>query len=158
MRTGALGRQLFWLAGRTARGRPAIGPLEHSVQRQSSYEYGEEAPTDLLTSDLLDLARRQLIDMWFWGNTHYCALFNHGTESPFIGSCIGHGGFPYGRKRHGEPSPAPLEFLETQARFPASTGPAPRARQQRILRDDATFGWQRRPSLLGLDDKGASGS
>ena len=111
---------LGWLEARLVDGRQS-GRSNILFSANHPYEYGEDDLTDLLTSDLRDLAGRQLIDMWFWGNTHYCALFNRGTESPFIGSCIGHGGYPYGRKRHGELSPAPLEFLETQARFPAST-------------------------------------
>ena len=112
---------LCWLEERLVDGRQS-GRSNILFSANHPYEYGEEALTDLLTSDLLDLAGRRLIDMWFWGNTHYCALFNHGKQSPFIGSCIGHGGFPYRRKRCGELSPAPLEFLETQARFPTSTG------------------------------------
>ena len=112
---------LCWLEERLVDGRQS-GRSNVLFSANHPYEYGKEALTDLLTSDLIDLAGRRLIDMWFWGNTHYCALFNHGMQSPFIGSCIGHGGFPYRRKRCGELSPAPLEFLETQARFPTATG------------------------------------
>ena len=112
---------LGWLEERLVDGRKS-GRSNILFSANHPFQYGKQELTDLLGSDLLDLASRKLIDMWFWGNTHYCALFNHGSRCPFIGSCIGHGGFPYRRKRHGEPSPAPLEFLETQARFPASTG------------------------------------
>ena len=86
------------------------------------YEYGSTKITKLFSADLFDLGRRKLIDLWFWGNTHYCALFNQTAATPFIGSCIGHGGYPYKRKRLGEPTPAPLEFLETTARFPPESG------------------------------------
>ncbi|MFQ5709602.1 MAG: metallophosphoesterase [bacterium] len=57
------------------------------------YELGKEefAP---LYSDLQEFVRAGLIDYWFWGNTHYCALFDKSLTTPFIGSCVGHGGHP----------------------------------------------------------------
>jgi hypothetical protein len=85
------------------------------------YEYGKASLQPLLTEDLARAVSEQLIDVWLWGNTHYCALFDAGPQTPFIGSCIGHGGYPYSRKQAGERSPAPIRFVETRARFPAWT-------------------------------------
>jgi hypothetical protein len=85
------------------------------------YAYGDSSLTELYTSDLSRLAQSGLIDLWFWGNTHYCALFDRSLTCPFFGSCIGHGGYPYGRYSRGQIEPAPVLFLETQARFPAYT-------------------------------------
>ncbi|MFP2924055.1 hypothetical protein ACLESO_02320 [Pyxidicoccus sp. 3LG] len=39
-----------------------------------------------------------LVDLWFWGDEHFCALYPPTERTPFIGSCIGHGGYPYDRK------------------------------------------------------------
>jgi hypothetical protein len=92
------------------------------------YQYGSPGPTALLEKDLREIVvDRALVDLWFWGNTHYCALFDRTAATPFVGSCIGHGGFPYGRQKPGAASPAPVRFLETQARFPEWT----RVRQDR---------------------------
>ncbi|NOT58965.1 MAG: metallophosphoesterase [Acidobacteria bacterium] len=86
------------------------------------YRYGERGLTKLLNRDLKSLVLdERLADLWFWGNTHYCALFNHSAELPFVGSCIGHAGYPYDTIKPGKSAPAPLLFLETQARFPAAT-------------------------------------
>jgi hypothetical protein len=95
------------------------------------YEYGELKLTKLLRKDLAEIvlnSHPSLVDLWFWGNTHYCALFDRGVANPnrpalpFTGSCIGHGGYPYDRERSGKNMPAPLVFLETRARFPEETG------------------------------------
>jgi len=91
------------------------------------YRYGDKDPTKLLRKDLKTLVLDdKLVDLWFWGNTHYCALFNHNlTEgndfqvAPFVGSCIGHAGYPYDtlKPKPGDDLPAPLLFLETESRF-----------------------------------------
>ncbi len=93
------------------------------------YEYGDDDLTKLLKKDLKSLVLRdKLVDLWFWGNTHYCALFDHRPEAsddipvlPFIGSCIGHGGYPYNTEKRGDFEPAPMIFLEENARFPRET-------------------------------------
>jgi Calcineurin-like phosphoesterase len=85
------------------------------------YEYGKMALQPLLTEDLAGFANEQLIDLWFWGNTHYCALFDASLQTPFLGSCVGHAGYPYSRRQAGERSAAPVRFIETRARFPAWT-------------------------------------
>lgn len=85
------------------------------------FSHGDSDTTDLLKKDLWDVA--DMVDLWFWGNTHYCALFAPSAQAPFVGSCIGHAGYPYSRK----PKPkqtlgnAPA-FLETATRFPEWTG------------------------------------
>jgi hypothetical protein len=86
------------------------------------YEYGKADGTALLEQDLMPFVQANLIDLWFWGNTHYCALFDWTPQTPFIGSCIGHAGYPYEKEDYGKFPPAPIRFLETSTRFPASTG------------------------------------
>ncbi len=113
-------RQLEWVRGKLSRGR-AEGRINILLTADHPYEYGEDGLTDLLTADFVDSANNGLIDLWFWGNTHYCGLFDRSPKTPFIGTCIGHGGYPYGRQRAGRTCPAPVRFVETQARFPEST-------------------------------------
>jgi hypothetical protein len=87
-----------------------------------------------MSKDLAELVldeQPSLVDLWFWGNTHYCALFDRAGATPnrralsFTGSCIGHGGYPYDIERLGKNMPAPLVFLETRGRFPEATGLRP---------------------------------
>jgi hypothetical protein len=80
------------------------------------YCYGSTKSTRLF-KDLETFIAQRRVDLWFWGNTHYCALFQRQAPFHFYGSCIGHGGFPYERVRDGELTPAPLLFLETDNRF-----------------------------------------
>ena len=54
-----------------------------------------ERTTKLLDQDLKSMVDQRLIDLWFWGDEHYCALYPPGATTPFGGSCIGHGGYPY---------------------------------------------------------------
>jgi hypothetical protein len=87
------------------------------------YGYGKIGLRKLLDEDLRSIVLEDnLVDLWFWCNTHYCALFDSSDNLPFIGSCIGHGGYPYTRKRPFQTAPAPVKFLETTARFPSWTG------------------------------------
>jgi hypothetical protein len=111
-----------WLAETLGAGR-AAGRLNILLSGDQPYSYGHEGHSDLLAKDMAELAvSKKLVDLWFWGNTHYCALFDADAGSPFIGSCIGHAGYPYDTQSPGKPSPAPLLFLETEARFPSWTG------------------------------------
>ncbi len=67
------------------------------------------------------------VDLWFWGNVHYAALFDlwpfNDTGSPtrrMVTSCIGHGGYPfYTQESSPGTLPAPLQcrWLETKSRF-----------------------------------------
>jgi len=110
-------RLMAWLTERLEQGRRS-GWVNVLLSSNEPYEYGKGQPGPLFEHDLGGLARRGLIDVWFWGNTHYCALFDRSALFPFIGSCIGHGGCPFERARPGRKKPAPVVFLETGGRFP----------------------------------------
>mgnify|MGYP000470498492 CR=1 FL=1 len=122
-------QQLEWLGNVLREGR-ATNRINILLSADHPYEYGNKKPTKLLSKDLKSFALdERLVDLWFWGNTHYGALFDHRPAAandmpalPFIGSCIGHGGYPYDTYSRGKFEPAPMIFLEDQARFPASTG------------------------------------
>jgi hypothetical protein len=96
------------------------GRMNILLTSNEPYEYGKKGST-ALWSDLRDLVidnnGASLVDLWFWGNTHYCALFERTTEFPFVGTCIGHGGYPYSRYYEGEYSPAPCRWVEDDNRF-----------------------------------------
>ena len=113
--------QVMWLADALREGR-ARGAANILLTANVPYEYGSAKLTKLYTRAFRPLAEEGLIDLWFWGDTHYCALFDRGAPTPFIGSCIGHAGHPFPKKALGRPEPAPIRFLETAARFPKSTG------------------------------------
>jgi len=94
-----------------------------SANEPYSYKSGEN--TELLTEDLNTFVREGLIDFWFWGNEYYCALYKRAGDAPFIGSCIGHGGFPYSRIERKDVKGDlrnRTKFLETRARFPRPCG------------------------------------
>jgi hypothetical protein len=86
------------------------------------YDLGSSKRTELYEQDLKDLAQAGLIDIWFWGNTHYGALYDRNEPAlPFMGSSVGHGGYPYDRIEDAagkiERSAAPVLFLEAESRF-----------------------------------------
>jgi hypothetical protein len=110
---------LTWLDRKLSEG-VANGQTSILLSANHPYEYGEDKRTDLFARDLRNILGDR-VALWFWGNTHYCALYDRGGETPFVGSCIGHAGYPYGTKRVGKDVPAPLCFLETAPRFPAWT-------------------------------------
>jgi hypothetical protein len=112
-----------WLEDRLEEGRKARR-TNVLLTGYHPYEYGSNELNELLTKDLADLAQRDLIDLWFWGNTHYCALFDRTARTPFIGSCIGHGGYPYRLRKRSDDGdrPAPTPFFEESPRFPAELG------------------------------------
>ncbi|MCI0387279.1 MAG: hypothetical protein MOB07_00695 [Acidobacteria bacterium] len=120
-------KQKEWLANVLRQGR-LTNRVNILLSADHPYEYGEEGLTKLLRKDLEPLVlEERLVDLWFWGNTHYCALFNNNlTEDndfpllPFVGSCIGHAGYPYDTQKPDEDQPAPIVFLETQSRFPGT--------------------------------------
>ncbi len=122
-------KHLEWL-GKVLRDGRATNRVNILLSADHPYEYGNKKLTPLLAKDLKALALdERLVDLWFWGNTHYCALFDQKSAPtgeipalPFIGSCIGHGGYPYDIYSRGKFEPAPMIFLEEQARFPAWTG------------------------------------
>lgn len=114
-----------WLAARLREGRE-LRLVNILLSADHPYELGDRKLTKLLDKDLRSLALgEKLVDLWFWGNTHYCALYNASEALPFVGSCIGHGGYPYDKLKIGieqRPQPAPLAFLEKELRFPSSSG------------------------------------
>ncbi|MEQ9324537.1 MAG: metallophosphoesterase [Polyangiaceae bacterium] len=92
------------------------------------YKYGSDATTRL-KRDLEPLL--PMVDLWFWGNTHYAALFDAHRDCP-IGSCIGHGGYPYHRSEYDLDEPpsevdsfAPVRWVERAGRYPRHTGLRP---------------------------------
>lgn len=78
--------------------------------------------TDMLT-DLEPMLRRGLVDLWFWGNVHHGALydgwqFKGATEHGFVGSCVGHGGYPfYTQAAPKVPKGVSCRWLERKHRF-----------------------------------------
>lgn len=79
---------------------------------------------DLYVKDLSDWAQQGLIHAWFWGDEHYAALYRPSNETPFVGSCIGHGGYPFGRRADDSKADdvAQVAWAETGSRFPEDTG------------------------------------
>lgn len=108
-----------WLEERLLAGRNA-GKVNILLSQNEPYENKE---TELL-QDLRYVLERpgegSLVDLWFWGDQHYCALYPPTARTPFIGSCIGHSGYPYYTRtkswfsRHAV-KPA---WAETEPRFP----------------------------------------
>jgi hypothetical protein len=99
------------------------------LSSENAYEYIEgrlgHGPKTLY-KDLHKAAGRifedELIDCWFWCHVHYASFNEPAPERgyPFIGSCIGHGGYAYGRKSY--PSNAKfIRWVETAPRFPSRT-------------------------------------
>lgn len=114
-----------WLSRVLREGR-ASGRTNILLGADHPYDYGSEELTALLDKDLRDIViGERLVDLWFWGNVHYCALYDRSDALPFIGSCIGHGGYPYTRKKAGEKAPTRVAFVETAGRFPDWTGLRP---------------------------------
>lgn len=110
-------RQREWLEKVLDEGRQAQR-VTVLLSANEPYNYGDRSFKPLLREDLDELiTERELVDLWFWGNVHYCALFAPTARSPFFGSCIGHAGYPYSRKRKGDTEPAPVLYLEEGNRF-----------------------------------------
>jgi hypothetical protein len=104
-----------WLEGALREGRQR-GMVNILLSANEPYRLGRANPTQLYR-DLEGIVRARLLDLWFWGNTHYAALFERSDRFPFVGSCIGHGGFPYGVVRGGSREPVPARFVEEGTRF-----------------------------------------
>jgi hypothetical protein len=123
--------QTEWLESRLVEGRKQ-GWVNILLTGGEPYDLrgnqGAQLLNDLVMVNATDKNSGGLVDLWFWGNTHYCALFDRGPQSPFIGSCIGHGGYPYGTQKV-KPSPAqtfaPLRWLNQRTRFPEFLGVRP---------------------------------
>jgi hypothetical protein len=98
------------------------------------FRHGVRAYTEL-HDDLALWHQQGKFALWFWGDDHYCALFQRRVgRANFVGSCIGHGGFP-GERELPVPDlmqPVDVEWLEDEPRFPRGYG----------LRDDlGNNGW-----------------
>jgi len=114
----------LWLANALNEGRNQ-GRINILLSTNEPYSYGNPNTTTL-HGDLQALLDEGLVDMWFWGNTHYCALFNRSARFPFVGSCIGHGGYPYKTIAAGHTEPVPPRFVEDGTRFGGGDWPDPR--------------------------------
>lgn len=83
----------------------------------------ESSDTTKMLYDIEPYIRRGLIDLWFWGNVHHAALydawqFTGAVEHGFVGSCIGHGGYPfYTQKRITAPRGVTCRWAEQKHRF-----------------------------------------
>lgn len=110
------GDQKNWLQARLSEGKSA---KKVNILLSQSEPFEKEA-RELLTKDLQSMVANKLIDLWFWGDQHYCALYPPGPSTPFGGSCIGHGGYPYRIKDADDFAGhlvRPL-FMELEPRFP----------------------------------------
>lgn len=102
------------------------------------WDLGSESLTHLYRSLRRTIAGR--VDLWFWGNVHYAALYepwtfpDTGTPTrSLIGSCIGHGGYPFYTSKLGAlPEHVKCRWLETQSRFWP---------EQRVRPDVGANGW-----------------
>lgn len=93
-----------WLREKLAQGKNATPPRTNILLSQNEpFGLGEKRPESLF-GQVMDTATRDgtsMIDFWFWGDEHYCALFQRTAQVPFIGSCIGNAGHPVDwRKLH----------------------------------------------------------
>jgi hypothetical protein len=113
------------------------------------WDRGSKEMTPLFRSLRKTIAGR--VDLWFWGNVHYAALYEPwafgDAGSParqMIGSCIGHGGYPfYTQSRVGLlPDGVACRWLETRSRF----WPEPAVRP-----DVGLNGWCRMKLTRGQD-------
>jgi hypothetical protein len=117
--------QREWLGAKLREAKSAGRSAKTTILLTSAqpYKYGEREHQDLLRRELGPYANYEWIDLWLWGNTHYCALFDRGgvnSKIQFIGSCVGHGGKPYDRMKSGEQLPrdvGQLKFLEDAPPF-----------------------------------------
>lgn len=88
------------------------------------WDKGSTQLTPLYESMKATIAGR--VDLWFWGNVHYAALFEPwafpdagSPKRQLIGSCIGHGGYPfYTQTSVGDlPQGVGCRWLEENSRF-----------------------------------------
>jgi len=109
-----------WLADRLAAGR-AAGRINILLSQNEPY-HKKSKDVMPLVQDLKDV--KDQIDIWFWGDEHYAALHGPGPQTPFIGSCIGHAGYPYETLEEGgaDNEVAPTWWEEKGTRFPKELG------------------------------------
>jgi hypothetical protein len=94
------------------------------MSTNEAWDKGSKKTTPLYQSLRSTIAGR--VDLWFWGNVHYAALFDMwpfaDAGNPLrrmVTSCIGHGGYPfYTQKAVGAlPDGLGCRWLETKSRF-----------------------------------------
>jgi hypothetical protein len=105
----------LWLTNALQEGR-SQGRMNILLSSNEPYAYKKNDTTALHT-ELIELLGQDLVDLWFWGNTHYCALFHRSQRFHFVGSCIGHGGYPYFKETAGSNIPVATRFVEDGSRF-----------------------------------------
>ncbi|MDQ3022016.1 MAG: hypothetical protein M3R36_15810 [Bacteroidota bacterium] len=107
-----------WLQTRLIEGR-GLNLINILISANEPYEHNKENTSDLLNDLRKFVVTDKRVDLWFWGNVHYCALYDRSKKLPFIGSCIGHGGYPYYTQDASEDYKCPVRvrFLETKSRF-----------------------------------------
>lgn len=97
----------------------ANGDLNVLLTSQHGFDFGKSGLTSLYTSDLQDVLNADLVDVWFWGNTHYAAVYEPRRVGGFVSSCIGWSGYPYFRldEAKAAKSAAPVVWAEYAHRF-----------------------------------------
>ena len=107
-----------WLQTRLIEGRGS-NLINILISANEPYEHDKENTTGLFDDLRKFVVTDKRVDLWFWGNVHYCALYDRSDKFPFIGSCIGHGGYPYYTQNTNEDYKCPVRvrFLETKSRF-----------------------------------------
>lgn len=86
-----------WLADRLREGKKASPPHTNILLSQNEAFGLGSAKQAKLFDQIARLSKSgdgSLLDFWFWGDEHYCALYEKSTKVPFVGSCIGHAGHP----------------------------------------------------------------
>jgi hypothetical protein len=124
-----------WLGQRLSEGKQDNPKRINILLSQNEpYSLGQEKFSGLY-QDLKQFIDDKLIDFWFWGNTHYGALFERTDKLPFVGSCVGHGGHPIYKKdveedaqKHRDllkkkKNAAPIQWVELTPRFPNGLRP-----------------------------------
>jgi predicted MPP superfamily phosphohydrolase len=112
-----------WMAHSIADAKSA-GRAVILMSSDEPYSYDSKTEATLLHDVTANLPP-DAIDLWFWGNTHYCALFDASARlrPQFYGSCIGHGGYQYKTLDHqsGPDDVAQILWAEREPRFPRWT-------------------------------------
>lgn len=115
-------RVLEWLKKRLRAGREQ-GKVNILLTSYHPYDHGKKSRTRMLRKDLMPLLsdKDHGIDLWFWGNVHYAALWKRSDETPFVGSCIGHAGYPYATKTPNDKQATEQAWLEEAPRYRGTT-------------------------------------
>lgn len=91
-----------WLRQRLAEGKSAQPTRTNILLSQNEpFGLGDEESAPLFQQIMPSATRdgRCMIDFWFWGDEHYCALFERTSRVPFVGGCIGNAGHPVSWKK-----------------------------------------------------------